>query len=138
MRKATIIRVMHFNSAHKLYSDKLSAEENHAIYSKCCHTHGHNYTLEVYLHGEIDSVTGMVVNISDVKKIMHEKIHDILDHKYLNEDVEFFKTHVPTAENIAVFCWRELAKTEIAPILHKVRLFETERNICEYSESDDE
>lgn len=134
MGKATIVRVMHFNAAHKLYSDQLSAEENKKLYTKCCNTHGHNYTLEVYLYGDIDPVTGMVANISDVKQLMHEKIHEVLDHKYLNQDVEFFKKHVPTAENIAVFCWRALINTEIGHLLHKVRLFETERNICEYSE----
>lgn len=123
---------MKFNAAHKLYSDKFTAEENKEIYGPCCNVHGHNYTLEVHLYGEIDQSTGMVINISDVKKILHEKIHAVLDHRYLNDDVDFFKHNIPTVENIAVFCWQELKETALGPLLDKLKLFETDKNICEY------
>ena len=131
----TITKKLKFNAAHRLHSEDLSAEENRKIFGKCNNPngHGHNYTIEVRLRGEISSKHGMVANLTDVKRIVEETVCERLDHKFLNKDVDEFKHLVPTAENIAVVCWNWLQETEIGGLMEKIILHETDTNYCEYS-----
>ena len=89
----TITKKLKFNAAHRLHSEDLSAEENRKIFGKCNNPngHGHNYTIEVRLRGEISSKHGMVANLTDVKRIVEETVCERLDHKFLNKDVDEFK-----------------------------------------------
>lgn len=132
--KAYVTRRMTFSAGHRLHSDALSAEENNRIFGKCSNPngHGHNFTVEVTVAGEIDPRTGMVFNLSDLKTVMNEVIENGLDHKNLNLDVPAFKGVIPTAENIAVVIWRLLAERLPAGALHEVRLIETENNFVRY------
>ena len=117
-------------TAHRLYSNKLSHEENLAIFGKCTNIHGHNYTLYVTIKAPIDEKTGMVINFTDLKKVIKEKVFAKMDHKYLNDDVEEFKNLVPTAENITYVIWQWL-KPEIKD-LYEIKLDETDNNTTIY------
>ena len=108
-----------------------------SIFGKCNNEqgHGHNYVLEVTVVGEPNPVTGMVVNISDLKVWIKEAVLDILDHKNIDKQVEYFRDGgvVSTTENLAVFCWNQLNPIVIEHArLYKVKIWETEKNIVEY------
>ena len=83
--KITVSRKAHFNAAHKLYNQNLSNEENFEIFGKCSYEnfHGHNYELIVKILGDINPKTGMVMDLSDLKKIIKTEVEDLLDHKNL-------------------------------------------------------
>lgn len=132
--KACVTRRMIFSAGHRLHNDALTAEENKQIFGKCNNPngHGHNFTVEVTVAGEIDPRTGMVFNLRDLKKVMVEVIENGLDHKNLNLDVPAFKGVIPTAENIAVVVWTLLAQRLPAGALHEVKLIETENNFVSY------
>jgi len=124
-----------FSACHRLHSPFLSEEENKAIYSKCnnINGHGHNYTVEVTVKGPVEESTGMVMNISDLKVHMDVCIMKVLDHKNLDKDVPHFQSTVSTTENLAIFIWDSLLKVLPNPrLLHKVKIYETEKNIVEY------
>src|SRR4030042_2438983 len=91
-----------FSASHRLYNEKLSDEENEKIFGKCSNPngHGHNYTLEVVVAGEVDPLTGYVIDLSKLKKIIKENVTHKLDHKNLNVDVDFLKDILPSPENI--------------------------------------
>ena len=78
-----------FSACHRLHSTKLSDEENLEIFSKCnnLNGHGHNYVVEVTVKGYLDDATGMVMNITDLKKIIDISVMKPLDHKHLDKDV---------------------------------------------------
>ncbi|CAK8681310.1 6-pyruvoyl tetrahydrobiopterin synthase-like [Clavelina lepadiformis] len=120
-------------ASHRLHSTHLSDEENKQLYGKCNNPngHGHNYVIKVSVRGEKDPITGMVMDAAILKDYMTKAIMDVMDHKCLDKDVEYFKTQPSTAENIAVFVWNQLSpymeKEKCS--LHKVKIFETE-NIC--------
>jgi len=116
--------------AHKLYNHELSHEENLAIYDKCTNCHGHNFNLYVTVKAPIDPLTGMVMNFKELKRIVRENVYDIMDHKYLNEDVEEFKTLMPTAENVAYVIWQWLSPKIKG--LYEVKLEETDNNSTIY------
>ena len=101
---------------------------------KCEHLHGHNYTAEVFVRkGELDK-SGLAVDFSDVKGEL-AAVLERLDHKYLNEDVDYFKKNNPSAENIAGYIYREMKKNIKTAELVKVCVYESENaKACYFEE----
>lgn len=99
------------------------------------HGHGHNYVLEVTIAGQPDAVTGMIVDLKEVKEILNQEVVNPFDHRHLNYEVPPFDRVVPTTENIAIEIWRRLAPhfTGAKGRLDLVRLYETEDLYVEYA-----
>jgi 6-pyruvoyltetrahydropterin/6-carboxytetrahydropterin synthase len=132
--KVAVIRREHFNAAHRLYRQDWSDEKNMDTFGKCSlpHYHGHNYELEVKVIGEVDPVTGFVMDLKELSDLVNDNILERFDHKNLNVDTEEFRQLNPTAENIVVVIYN-LLRPHIKPSLDLfVRLFETPRNYVEY------
>ena len=123
-----------FAAAHRLYKDGLSDKENLEMFGKCSnpHWHGHNYTLEVVVAGEINPTTGFVLDIKHLKEIIHQNVISKVDHKNLNIDTDFMRGLIPTSENIVVSIWKQLADKIPGGKLFSVKLYETENNYFEY------
>jgi len=124
-----------FSACHRLHSHQLSAEENRQIFGKCNNPngHGHNYTVEITVKGQVSPVTGMVMNIVDMKKIMEKAIMVPLDHKHIDFDVPYFKEVVSTTENVAIFIWKGIEGNLPTGVnLDQVKIWETEKNIVVY------
>ena len=128
-----------FSAAHRLHSQKLTDEDNKRVFGKCnnANGHGHNYAVEVVVKAPVDEdVTGMAMNLADLKRLIAEEIEAKLDHKNLDLDVDYFKRLPSTTENLAVFIWRALesriADVEAEAKLHEVKLYETEKNLVIY------
>ena len=121
-----LTRKAEFSSAHYYWSEHLSDEENLRIFGKCANRngHGHNYTLEVTVEGEVDPVTGFVVDLKSLKEIIHREVVDVYDHRHLNLEVEEFKNVIPTSENMAIAIWKRLEPCITGAKLHRVRLYE--------------
>ena len=124
-----ITRKAEFSASHVCRNAALSDEENRAIFGAAAnpHGHGHNYVLEVTLEGDPDPVTGMVMDLKELKQILNREVVQPFDHRFLNYEAPPFDRVVPTAENIAVEIWNRLAPqfTSGPGRLHSVRLYET-------------
>jgi 6-pyruvoyltetrahydropterin/6-carboxytetrahydropterin synthase len=122
-----ITRRAEFSASHYYHNPALTAEENRKLFGKCNnpHGHGHNYALEVTVAGELDSRTGMVMDLKDLKKVIEAEVMEAMDHRFLNEEVSRFRTVNPTTENIAIEVWGRLSGKLAAGRLHRVRLYET-------------
>jgi len=132
--RVAVIRKAHFNAAHRLHVADWSDEKNRSVFGKCNspNFHGHNYDLEVKVTGEVDPMTGMVIDLKDLKDLIEEHIEERFDHKNLNTDVDDFKGIQTSAENIVIVIYNIL-KSKLNPDfdLH-IRLYETPRNFVEY------
>jgi 6-pyruvoyltetrahydropterin/6-carboxytetrahydropterin synthase len=128
-----------FSAAHRLHNPARDAAWNRQTYDKCDNPagHGHNYVIEVSVKGKIDPETGMVIDLKKLKDIMRQRVVDRVDHKNLNEDVDFLRGVIPTAENLARAFWRELAPAINEGTLHQIVLHETERNSVRYCGEDE-
>ncbi|MDQ3281324.1 MAG: 6-carboxytetrahydropterin synthase [Acidobacteriota bacterium] len=128
-----------FSAAHRLHNPNRDAEWNQRTYDKCDNPrgHGHNYALEVSVRGKIDPETGMVIDLKRLKDIMRERVIDRVDHTNLNEDVDFLRDVIPTAENLARCFWQQLAPAITSGELYEVLLQETERNSVRYRGEDE-
>lgn len=123
-----------FSSAHRLHNPARDEEWNRAVFGKCNNPygHGHTYGLEITVEGEIDPEKGWVLDFSELKKLVHDRIVKKCDCRNLNSDVEFLAGVIPTAENLAVCFWNELAPHASPARLVKLVLHETERNKVVY------
>jgi 6-pyruvoyltetrahydropterin/6-carboxytetrahydropterin synthase len=129
-----VTRQIHFNSAHRLHNPTKSLKWNQEQYGLCTspHWHGHNYVLEVTVAGPPDPETGYVLDLGELKEILHEAIADKCDHKNLNTDVEFLRGVIPTTENLVIAFWGQIAPLIPSGRLYRVRLYETPRNSADY------
>lgn len=127
-----LTRKYHFCAAHRLHSEHLSPEENIKLFGKCNnpHGHGHNYYLDVTVKGEPDPVTGMIINLVKLDEIVEREVLDKVDHKHLNLDIAEFKQLNPTSEVVAMVFYNMLLPH--LPNLHKIGLWETEKNYFEF------
>ncbi|MFT7664398.1 MAG: 6-pyruvoyltetrahydropterin/6-carboxytetrahydropterin synthase [Planctomycetota bacterium] len=125
-----------FCAAHRLHAPKMSDADNLAVYGPCNTLHGHNYSVEATVRGVVAPETGMVMNLVDLMRLLKERVIDLVDHKYLNTDVPFLEDVIPTAENLAVAFWERL-QPEIEKFqgcqLIRIRLYESQNNVAEYS-----
>ncbi len=121
-----LTRKADFSAAHFYWNEKFSAEENNRLFGKCANRngHGHNYTIEITVAGEIDPVTGFVVDLKQLKEIIDREVVSVYDHRHFNLEIEEFRTTIPTTENIAVAIWRRLAGKIPHASLHRVRVYE--------------
>ncbi|MCS6999938.1 MAG: 6-carboxytetrahydropterin synthase [Bacteroidota bacterium] len=123
-----------FSASHRLYNPLFSDEENERIFDKCNNPrgHGHNYVLEVTVRGVPDPQTGYVIDLKVLRDIIEEHIIAKVDHKHLNDDVDFLRGIIPTAENLAWAFWQILEPIIPAGTLHAIRVYESENNFVEY------
>jgi 6-pyruvoyltetrahydropterin/6-carboxytetrahydropterin synthase len=127
-------RRYHFAASHRLHSAQMTEEENCRVYGKCNnpHGHGHNYTVEVRLSGNIDPATGMISNLADLDAFVNERVIEPFDHRSLNEEVPAFQNVVPTTEMLCIEIFERL-KTFPHAKLEAVRIVETSNNSFEYA-----
>jgi 6-pyruvoyltetrahydropterin/6-carboxytetrahydropterin synthase len=114
----TVSKRLEFSASRRLFVSRWSENENVVAFgeeSRAKHGTGRNYVAYFIFSGRVDPVTGMLINISEIKRRAGEIVDSHFDHKFLNEDNPAFRDVVPTAENIA----RQLF-TDVAPLFSDV------------------
>ncbi|MEC4049965.1 6-carboxytetrahydropterin synthase [Flavobacterium sp. SUN046] len=140
---------------------QFSFETGHALYGydgKCKNVHGHSYKLSVTVIGkpltDASNVKyGMVIDFSDLKKIVREEIVDVFDHATVfnknTPHIELAKElssrdhHVilvdyqPTSENMVVDFAKKISNRLPSTVkLFSLKLQETETSFAEWYASD--
>ena len=133
--RVTVCRKAHFNAAHRLYVKSWNEKKNESVFGKCSNEyyHGHNYELIVNVTGNVDPITGMVMDLKDLKELIKAEVEDAFDHKNLNIQVPEFADLIPSAENIAVVIYNKLAPHLDKEKTLEIILYETPRNFVKYS-----
>ncbi len=128
MKNITISKKFEFSASHRYWRDEWSEEENRRYFGNSTgpYGHGHNYELHVTVLGDIDPKTGMIINLTELKKYVNDVLESF-DHKFLNLDTPYFKDKQPTTENLALVLFDLIAKklkTLQGIALYKLRLYE--------------
>ncbi len=129
-------RKYHFTAGHRLYFKDVSDRENFEIFGKCSNPkgHGHDYYLEVKVMGNIDKITGRIVDRSLMDKIVDEIINE-LNYKRLDKEIKHFGKTQPTGENIVIYLWGKLTQRIGGGVkVVYLKLWETNNNYFEYFE----
>ena len=120
---------------------------------KCRDIHGHSYHLKVTFIGKPKqdmslSECGMVIDFSDIKKLVRSKIYDLFDHRLiLREDSRFksiekenkrvrYVNYQPTCENMLIEIVNILKDNFTDIDLHSVFLRETSNSYAEWYAAD--
>lgn len=128
-----------FFASHRLHSAALTDAENLETYGKCNNPygHGHNYELELTVLGDVDPVTGQVVELGALDSLAEKHLLSQFRYRNLNLEIPVFRGVVPTTENLGLELDRRLREAwgEVFPAgrprLERVRIWETDRNICD-------
>ena len=134
-----LTRVYEFAASHRLHSPHLSDDANRELFGKCnyAHGHGHNYILEVTVSGQIDAVSGRVLDETLLDDVVNREVVDRYDHRHFNYDIPEFADLIPSTEVVTKMIWERLKDHIPAPArLYRVIVRETARNIFEYRGED--
>ena len=115
-----IAKEFSFDSSHQLPDEE--------CYGKCRNLHGHTYKLIIKIQGIVNE-KGWVINFSDLKKIVNEKVISVLDHNHINNIIP-----LSTAENIALWIEGEIMYDieQLGAKLHSIVLWETPTSYVEF------
>jgi 6-pyruvoyltetrahydropterin/6-carboxytetrahydropterin synthase len=138
-----LTRKADFSAAHFYWNPAWSEDENRSVFGKCANRqgHGHNYTLEVTVAGEVDPVSGFVIDLKQLKDIIEREVVSVYDHRHLNHEVPEFMANggtamIPTTETIAIAIWRRLLPSIDGTLpgarLHRVRVYEMPDLFADY------
>ncbi|MDB4878006.1 MAG: 6-pyruvoyl tetrahydropterin synthase family protein [Gemmatimonadetes bacterium] len=109
-----LTRRVSFAAAHRYRRPEWSDERNNAVFGLCAREsfHGHSYICDVTLTGELDPVTGMVVDLGLVDRVLAAEVRERFDHRNINLDVPEFADGklVPTGEELARFIWERVQR----------------------------
>ena len=125
MARSTLTKRIEFSASHRYFKAEWDEARNKEVFGPCSQEHGHNYLLEVTLGGRVDPVTGMIINLYDLKEIVTDVLEEF-DHKHLNFDMPYFERLVPTAENLALVLWRKFRERPETRDIESIRLCEGE------------
>src|SRR5436309_7150623 len=129
-----LTRKAEFAASHFYHNPEFSPEENRRLFGKCNNPngHGHNYTLEVTVKGNVSPRSGFVVDLKELKEVLNREVMDAFDHRFLNREVPEFEKTIPTTENLAISIWRRLAPLLKVAELHRVRVYESPDLFVDY------
>jgi 6-pyruvoyltetrahydropterin/6-carboxytetrahydropterin synthase len=131
--KAYLSRRYHFSASHRLHTDAYDEAQNAAVFGKCNnpHGHGHNYTVQVTLSGQVDAETGMVCDLAELDRFAQTNVLARFEHTNLNT-LECFRDTVSTTENLNVEIYR-IFQGFTAAHLERVHVEETSNNSFDYA-----
>jgi 6-pyruvoyltetrahydropterin/6-carboxytetrahydropterin synthase len=121
-----------FSAAHRYWREEWTADENARVFGPLTVVHGHNYVLEVTVRGPVDSRTGMVMDLGELKRLVGEVVIARFDHADLNRDPLFTSGSLPTTENLVRAMWDLLEPKLGAERFHRLRLWEDPTFHVEY------
>ena len=125
----TLKRKATFSAAHSYFLPDLSEEHNRELFGAYAagDGHGHNYQVEIAVTGPVDEKTGMVVNITDIDRALKGAVIGTLGGKFLNREVEYFRSRAPSTENIVGYVVDALCGVIPSPgVLTGVAVWESE------------
>ena len=102
-----LTRRVSFAAAHRYRIADWSDERNAAVFGACARPnyHGHSYVCDVTVTGEIDPVTGFLVDLGLLDEVLEREVRTRFDHANINLDVPEFADGglMPTGEELARF-----------------------------------
>ena len=112
MPRASLTRTVTFAAAHRYRRPEWSEEKNQEVFGLCAREsfHGHTYVCKVTVSGEIDPLTGFVIDLGHLDRILADEVKNRFDHRNINLDVPEFADGklIPSGENLARFIFDQL------------------------------
>ena len=112
MPTATLTRRVSFAAAHRYRRPEWDDARNEAVFGLCARPsyHGHTYVCDVTVRGEIDPLTGFIVDLGALDGALRREVRERFDHRNINTDVAEFADGklIPSGENLARFIFERV------------------------------
>jgi 6-pyruvoyltetrahydropterin/6-carboxytetrahydropterin synthase len=112
MPTCTLTRRISFAAAHRYRRPEWDDAKNEATFGPCAwpNYHGHTYTCDITVTGQIDPLTGFVVDLGILDDVLQREIHERFDHRNINLDIPEFADGklVPSGENVAKYIFEHV------------------------------
>jgi 6-pyruvoyltetrahydropterin/6-carboxytetrahydropterin synthase len=109
-----LTRRVTFAAAHRYRLPQWSDEKNAEVFGLCARPnyHGHTYVCDVTVRGELDEMTGMIVDLAKLDRVLEAEVRDRFDHHNINLDISEFADGrlMPTGENLARFIFERVQR----------------------------
>ena len=113
MAKAYLSRKIRFSAAHRYSRPDWSKEKNEQTFGACAwpNFHGHTYTCEITVGGEIAADTGFVADLGMLDALLKREVHQRFDHRNINLDIPEFGDGkmIPSGENLARYIFEKIS-----------------------------
>ena len=123
MTVTRLIRRVRFAAAHRYRRPEWSEEQNVKVFGLCARPnyHGHTYTCTVTVEGPVDPLTGMVIDLAVLDRVLAAEVVSRFDHRNINLDVPEFAEGklVPTGENLARFVMERVQGQTLRAAMHR-------------------
>jgi 6-pyruvoyltetrahydropterin/6-carboxytetrahydropterin synthase len=134
---ASLTRRVRFAAAHRYRRPDWTDARNSEVFGACANPsfHGHSYTCDVTVRGEIDPDTGFVIDLGVLDGILAREVANRFDHRNINTDVPEFADGklIPTGENLARFIFERVQSAiGAAATVVRVRVAEDETLAASY------
>lgn len=110
--RSSLVRRVHFTAEHRYYREDWSPEENSKVFGGAAKPefHGHDYTCDVTVSGNVDDRSGMLVNLETLDDVLRREVRARFDGRRINLDVPEFRDGglVPSCEVLARFIFRRV------------------------------
>ena len=141
MPRAYLTRRVRFAAAHRYRRPEWSDEKNEAVFGPCARSsyHGHSYTCELSISGEMDAITGFVFDLPELDAVLQDEVVERFDHRNINTDVPEFADGllIPSGENLARFIFDRIrARLPESVQVHAVTVAEDETLSATYKGED--
>lgn len=105
-----------FSSAHFYHQPLWNEAQNKQTFGLCFdpYGHGHDYRLQIFFKEGIEAGVDQWA----------QKLVKKMDHRHLNHEIPFFKTNVPTTENIVLYFVQQFRDQNLFQKIKKIRLYE--------------
>lgn len=104
-----LTRRITFAAAHRYRRPEWSDARNSEVFGLCARElfHGHTYVCTVTVTGDVDSTTGMVINLAELDRVLGLEVRDRFDHRNINLEVPEFADgkRIPTGEELTRFIY---------------------------------
>lgn len=112
MPRAYLTRRVRFSAAHRYSRPDWSQKKNEETFGACAwpNFHGHTYTCDVTVAGDIADDTGFVADLGMLDALLKREVHERFDHRNINMDIPEFGDGklTPSGENLARFIFEKL------------------------------
>ncbi|HEY3411641.1 MAG TPA: 6-carboxytetrahydropterin synthase [Armatimonadota bacterium] len=122
-----------FSCAHRYWNPNHEASWNAAYFGRLAEIHGHNYTVTATIAGEVDPVSGIVINLVDVKGWLAAAVSPF-ENRCVDAAADIMDGRQASGENIARILWERLQTSArgTPARLDSVRLAESDELWSEY------
>lgn len=107
-----LTRRLTFAAAHRYRRPDWSDARNAEVFGLCAreHFHGHTYTCTVTVTGDVDPVTGMVIDLGRLDRVLATEVRERFDHRNINLEVPEFADgeRIPTSEELTRFIFERV------------------------------